>query len=64
MQSKNIKHADMQHFYFREPEINPSLSSVRKVEGETQGETEGWKKRRVEEYEVALRSREKARLNL
>jgi len=28
-----------------------------------EGETEGWKKRRVEEYEVALRSREKDGLN-
>ncbi|XDV43299.1 hypothetical protein PO909_011801 [Leuciscus waleckii] len=34
--SKNIKHADMQHFYFREPEINPSSFSVRKVEEERQ----------------------------
>lgn len=57
MQSKNIKHADMQHFYSREPEINPSFSSVREVERER------WKKRRVEEYEVALGSREKDGLN-
>lgn len=49
----------MQRTYSREAERNPPCSRGKKGGGRGRGRSEGWKKRRVEEYEVSLGSRER-----